>query len=246
MTPGHKRIKRVSNHIMYALVLGLIILMFSACSDKKEPAKDQSAEGSSDTFTFFELGKSSRFSEGVRKNLSRQLGNDAIEKRGLFNLEINYYGFLQEHFPALHALNAQFNPSSGERIEHNILKLMYRYARKKNLPFDFVELIFSNYSRLPLVFKINFKKDEANVIQTLKSKYGEPRLIDWKNKNGQSMVWEKDGDILFVSLVPDQFGKPEYQIRIFFVDNIQTLLEQEKLDREKQELRRAKSGQKAF
>jgi hypothetical protein len=192
------------------------------------------------------LGKSSRFSDSVRKNLNRQLGNDAIAKRSLLDLEINYYGFLQEHFPALQALNLQLNPPTRARVDHNILKLMYRYARKKNLPFDYVELIFSNYSQLPLLFKIDFKEDEANVVQTLKTKYGEPRLIDWKDNTGQSMYWRKNKDVLIVSLVPDQFGNPEYQIRIFFVENIQILLEREKAEIEKRELQRTQSGQKAF
>jgi hypothetical protein len=174
------------------------------------------------------------------------LGNDAIEKRSLLNLEINYYGFLQEHFPALQILNIQLNPTSGERIEHNIVKLMYRYARKKNQPFDFVELVFSNYSQLPLLFKINFKTDEANIVETLKSKYGDPRQIDWKDKGGQSMYWDKNNDILIVSLVPDQFGNPEYQIRIFFVENIKALLATESAEKEKQKRQKARSGKTAF
>ena len=246
MASEKNRINRIPKLILYALVFGLPLLMLSACGDKKEPTTDQSVQGPSESFTFFDLGKNSRFSDGVRKNLNRQLGNDAIEKRSLLSLEINYYGFLQEYFPALQALNIQLNPPSGERIEHNILKLMYRYARKKNLPFDFVELVFSNYSQLPLLFRINFKKDEANIVQTLKSKYGDPRPIDWKDKGGQSMYWNKNNDILIVSLVPDQFGNPEYQIRIFFVENIKALLATESAEKEEQKSQRAKSGKTAF
>jgi hypothetical protein len=246
MTPEQDRIDRKPERILYALVLGLSCLLIFACGDKKESATDQSAQRPSESFTFFDLGKSSRFSESVRKNLDRQLGNDAISKQNPLDLEINYYGFLKKHFPALHALNTQLNPSTARRIEHNILKLMYRYARKKNLPFDYVEFNFSNYTQLPLLFKINFKEDEANIIQTLKSKYGDPQLIDWKNKSGQSMYWQKNDDVLIVSLVPDQFGNPEYQIRIFFVENIRALLEKEETEKEKKELRRAKSGTKAF
>ena len=242
MAPGLQNTKSIPGGIMVMLMLCLLVLMFSACGDNKEPAADKRAPDASESFTFFDMGRNSRYSESVRKGLSRQLGNDAIERRGLLNLEINYYGFLQEHNPALHKLNVQLNPSSGERIEHNISRLMYRYARKKNLPFDFVELIFSNYSQLPLAFKIDLKEDETNVIQTLETKYGEPQQVDWQNKNGQSMFWEKNGDMLFVSLVPDQFGNPKYQIRIFFVNNIQALIEQEKIEKEDQE----KSGQKAF
>ncbi len=246
MSSEQNRKNDIPKFLLYALVFGAALLMISACGEKKEPATDQSAQGESESFTFFNLGKSSRFSDDIRKNLSRQLGNDAIEKRGLLNLEINYYGFLQEHFPGIHALNIQLNPASGERIEHNILKLMYRYARKKNQPFDFVELIFSNYSLLPLLFRINFKSDEANIVETLKSKYGDPRTIDWKDKGGQSMYWDKNNDIFIVSLVPDQFGNPEYQTRIFFVENIKALLATESAEKEEQKRQRAKSGKTAF
>ncbi len=246
MTPEQNRRNHISRALLYVLVFALPLSMISACGDKKETATDQSTQTSSDSFTFFDLGKDSRLSEGVRKNLNRQLGNDAIERRSLLNLEINYYGFLQEHFPALHTLNIELNPTSGERIEHNISKLMYRYARKKDLPFDFVELIFSNYSQHPLLFKINFKEDEAGVVETLKAKYGEPQMIDWQHKNGQSIYWQRNNDVFMVSLVPDQFGNPAYQIRIFFADNIKALLEQEIIEKERQELKRAKSGQKAF
>jgi hypothetical protein len=246
MASEQNKIKKIPKLLLYAVVFGLAPLMLSACGEKEEPATESSAKKPSETFTFFDLGKNSRFSDSVRKNLNRQLGNDAIAKRSPLNLEINYYGFLKEHFPALQAVNVQLNPSTARRVEHNISKLMYRYARKKNQPFDFVELVFSNYSQLPLLFRINFKNDEANIVQTLKSKYGDPRQIDWKDKGGQSMYWDKNNDILIVSLVPDQFGNPEYQIRIFFVENIKALLATESAEKEKQKRQKAKSGKTAF
>ncbi|MGD8723689.1 MAG: hypothetical protein PVG00_07125 [Desulfobacterales bacterium] len=234
MASEQNRRNQTSRTILYALVFALPFLMLSGCGDKNEPAADQNVDSQSESFTFFELGKGSRLSDRVRKNLNQQLGNDAIAKRSLLDLNINYDGFLRAHFPALDALNTQLNPPTRARVDHNITKLMYRYARKKNSPFDYVELIFSNYTQLPLVFKINFKEDESDIVQTLKT------------KNGQSMVWQKYGDVLIVSLVPDQFGNPEYQIRIFFVKNIQALVETEEAEKEKQELRRTQSGQKAF
>ena len=240
------RIHRIPKTTLCALVMGLTLLVFPSCGEKKEPAKDPGVQAQSDSFTFFDLGKNSRLSKSIRNDLRQRLGRDAIEGRGIIDLEINYYGFLDQYFSSLNELNRQLNSPPGERIEHNIVKLMYRYARKENLPFDYVELLFSNYSQLPLLFRINFKKDEANIVQTLKSKYDDPRLIDWKNKGGQSMYWDKNNDILVVSLVPDQFGNPEYQISIFFVENIKALLKTESAEKESQESQRAKSGKTAF
>ena len=200
----------------------------------------------SDSFTFFDLGRQSTLSKSVRNDLKQRLGRHAIEHRSIIDLDINFYGFLKKYFPSLYELNQNLNFPPGERIEHNTVKLMYRYARKENIPFDYVELVFSNYSQRPLLFRINFQKDEANIIETLKTKYGEPLLIDWKDKNGQSMYWEKNEDLLIVSLVPDQFGNPEYQIRIYFVENIKALLATERAEREKTGSQRAKSGKTAF
>jgi hypothetical protein len=240
------RIHCISKPTLFALAMGLTFLVFLSCGEKKEPAENQRVQAQSDSFTFFDLGKNSKLSKSIRSDLRQRLGRDAIEGRGIIDLEINYYGFLEQYFSSLNELNRELNSPAGERIEHNIVKLMFRYARKENLPFDYVELLFSNYSQLPLLFRINFQKDEANIVQTLKSKYGDPRPIDWKNKGGQSMYWDKDNDILIVSLVPDQFGNPEYQIRIFFVENIKALLATESAEKEEQKSQRAKSGKTAF
>jgi hypothetical protein len=221
------------------------MIVFS-CGEKKEAAKKQTAQTPSDSFTFFDLGKQSKLSKSVRNDLNQKLGRDAIERRSIIDLDINFYGFLKKYFPSLYELNQNLNFPPGERIEHNTVKLMYRYTRKKNLPFDYVELVFSNFSQHPLLFRINFQKDEANIIQTLNTKYGQPQHIDWKDRNGESMYWEKNDDLLIVSLVPDQFGNPEYQIRIYFVENIKALIAAERAEKEKTESERAKSGKTAF
>jgi hypothetical protein len=231
---------------LLALVFGLTLLFFYSCGEKKESAENQTAIMSSDSFTFFDLGRQSTLSKSVRNDLKQRLGRHSIEYRSIIDLDINFYGFLKKYFPSLYELNQNLNFPPGERIEHNTVKLMYRYARKEDIPFDYVELVFSNYSQHPLLFRINFQKDEANIIETLKTKYGEPLLIDWKDKNGRSMYWEKNKDLFIVSLVPDQFGNPEYQIRIYFVENIRTLLATERAEKEKAERQRAKSGKTAF
>ena len=232
--------------ILFTLVFAAALWLFSACGEKKEAATKQSSQMPSDSFTFFDLGKQSILSKIVRNDLSQKLGRDAIEYRSIIDLDINFYGFLEKYFPSLSELNRNLNFPPGERIEHNTVKLMYRYTRKKNIPFDYVELVFSNFSQHPLLFRINFQKDEANIIETLKTKYGQPQRVDWKDKNGESMYWKKNSDFLILSLVPDQFGNPEYQIRIYFTENIKALIATETAEKEKTENERAKSGKTAF
>ena len=236
----------IHKFILFGLAFSLTLLFFFSCGEKKESAENQTDQVPSDSFTFFDLGGQSTLSKSVRNDLKQRLGRHAIEHRSIIDLDINFYGFLKKYFPSLYELNQNLNSPAGERIEHNTVKLMYRYARKENVPFDYVELVFSNYSQHPLLFRINFQKDEANIIETLKSKYGDPRLIDWKDKNGQSMYWGKNNDLLIVSLVPDQFGNPEYQIRIYFVENIKALLATESAEKQKAGSQRAKSGKTAF
>ncbi len=232
--------------ILFGLVLCGVLLWVFACGDKKEAAKEPASGTPSDSFTFFDLGKQSKLSKSVRNDLSQKLGRDAIEYRSIIDLDINFYGFLEKYFPSLSELNRNLNFPPGERIEHNTVKLMYRYTHKKNIPFDYVELLFSNFSQHPLLFRINFQKDEANIIETLKTKYGQPQRIDWKDKNGESMYWNKNNDFLILSLVPDQFGNPEYQIRIYFTENIKALIATETAEKEKTQSERAKSGKTAF
>ena len=240
------RIHSIEKPILFGIVLCLALLLVFACGEKKETAKKQTSQKSSDSFTFFDLGKQSTLSKSVRDDLNQKLGRDAIEYRSIIDLDINFYGFLEKYFPSLSELNRKLNFPPGERIEHNTVKLMYRYTRKKNIPFDYVELIFSNFSQNPLLFRINFQKDEANIIETLKTKYGQPQRIDWKDKNGESMYWKKNSDFLILSLVPDQFGNPEYQIRIYFTENIKALIATETSEKEKTQSERAKSGKTAF
>ncbi|UCD78394.1 MAG: hypothetical protein JSW26_23755 [Desulfobacterales bacterium] len=217
-----------------------------SCSDGKEPSEEAALPDDTESFTFFDIGRTTKFSGQIRQELEEKLGRDAIERRSILDLEINYRGFIKKYFPRLENLNRQLNFPPGERVEHNTVKLMYRYAQRQNVPFDYVELVFSEYTQTPIMFKINFKKDEANIIETLKKKYGNPKIIDWSENNGQSMHWEKDADFLIVSLVPDQFGKHEYQIAIYFADNLKQLIDTERAEKEEKEQQRAKTGEKAF
>ena len=231
------------------LCTACIILFYSflmSCSDGREPAQTGSGNVIPDSFTFFDLGANTKLTHQVRKELEEKLGRDAIQDRNIIDLEINYRGFLKKYFPDLDALNRRLNFPPGERVEHNAVKLMYRYAQKKNVPFEYVELVFSDYTHTPLFFRIHFPKDEANIVETLKTKYGQPTIVDWKEQNGESMVWKKHMDYLVVSMVPNQFGIHEYQIIIYFVRNLNQLIDTEIKAKEIKEEKRSQSGKTAF
>jgi hypothetical protein len=224
-----------------------VILILTACGDSRPP--DDSAAPAAvlpESFTFFDLGINSRLNEDVRRELGNKLGPDAIEHRSIMDLEINYKGFLKNNFPGLNELNRKLNFPPRERVEHNTVKLMYRYALKKNVPFDYVELVFSNYTRAPLLFRINFREDDTAIVKTLEAKYGQPQVISWQEENGQSMYWRKNGDFLIVSLVPDQFGNPTYQIVIYFVKHLEQLVATEQKERKENSRERTQSGKTAF
>jgi len=221
-------------------------LALMSCSDSREPGQEAPLPADAESFTFFDIGRTTKFSDQLRDELENKLGRDAIQRRNVLDLEINYHGFIKKYFPSLEDLDQQLNFPPRERVEHNTVKLMYRYAQKQNVPFDYVELIFSDYTGTPILFKIHFKKDEAHIIDTLKEKYGNPKIIDWKQRNGSSMYWKKEADYLIASLVPDQFGQHEYQINIYYVDNLKRLIETESKEKEKREQQRVKTGGKAF
>ena len=149
--------------------------------------------------------------------------------RNTMDLQLNTEDdFLETHFPRLARLNRGLNLPAGERVEHNTTQLTYRYAVKKELPFSYVELLFSRYTGMPLVIRVMFETDTLDILGSLKEKYGPPREVPWKAKNGKTLFWEKNGDFLFYCFVPNQFGIPEYRVSICFTRRIAALFEMEK------------------
>jgi hypothetical protein len=237
---------RLKSAALQAVFVIFFLHLMLACGDEQKTGELSPSPPKPESFTFFDIGVNTQLTGAVRKDLGDKLGRDAIEKRNIIDLEMNYRGFLKKYFPELFELNQQLNYPPGQRVDHDTVKLMYRYAQRKNIPFDYAELIFSNYTQLPLLIRVRFKRDEAGVIKTLEEKYGPPQIIEWQEAGGTSMFWTKKRDFLILSKVPDQFGNPEYQVAIYFVANLEELLAVEAKAREESEKQKTKTGRKAF
>ena len=227
--------------ITSVIVFTIIVVLFKN-SKKTEISETRPAEKGVAGFTFFDLGENSEFSSNIRDKLRDRLGSDAIEYWSTLDLATNYKGFLQNYFPELYALNKRLNSPVGERVEHNTIKLTYRYARRKNLPFDYVELIFSNYTKKPLLFYIKSKKEGLGVIDTLKKKYGEAKTVDWEKEEGRSLYWGKNRSVLILSISDDRYGKPVYYTMIYYVPNLEELLSIEQQEIKHKEEKIKKNG----
>ncbi len=225
-------------------LLGLTATLLVGCSGDEQTAPQPPihAEG----FTFFDVGATTPFSDTLRDRLRKSLGPDAIAYRNIINLEVNGEGFLQDHFPDLHQLNLRLNTPPGERVEHNTVKLMYRYARNNDLPFSYVELVFSNHTGRPLFIHIYSRRDIADVLRTLEDKFGKPNKIDLPQESGQAVYWRDKKNVLLATNAPTRRGDQDYRLMIYFADNIEQLVSLEEKERREKEEERRRAGEKAF
>lgn len=228
-----------------AILLGLTLALFViACSSEEKVSTAEQSRP--DSFTFFDVGGTTLFSESLRDQLGESLGSDAIEYRSIIDLEVEGKKLLPQYFPEVADLNARLNSPLGERIEHNTIKLMYRYAGRKNLPFSYVEFMFSNYTRRPLFIRIESEKDIAGIIDTLEEKYGRPQNITPKDSNDRILYWKNNRDVFLVVVFANRRGDLEYRMMIYYFDNLEELLATEEQERRAQEEKRKSAGKSAF
>lgn len=207
------------------LISAIISAVFLAtgCGDKRVASVAEQPE----SFQFFDIGANTVLDDGLQDALRVRLGREAVETRNPIDLETQYEGFLGEHFKTLQALDKRLNPSEGGRSEHPSVKLRYRYMDPEAVAFDYVELIFCGYTRRPLVFRIHSKQPASEMKSVFVEKYGEPSVVPWGRKNQHTWWWSKHGDILMLSAKANQFDALETEIMIYFVRNLEFLLDRE-------------------
>ena len=226
-----------------SFLLAVAVLLLISCSTDEQPPDVSRSQ--TDGITFFDVGAETVFSDALRDRLRKNLGPDAIAYRSTIDLEFNTKGFLQRQFPILHDLNQRLNTPAGERVEHDTVKLMYRYAVKENLPFSYVELVFSNNSGKPLLIQVR-SRDLSDIIRTLEEKYGSPQAIDQPAEEGRFFFWRDHQDVLLVSIIPTWRGDKEYRLVIYYVDNLEKMVAIEEKERRQKEEERRRAGEKIF
>ena len=129
--PAMRLLKNIKFQISIAVLFGLIlvgfILVLVVHQDAPETVSENGApKQRTDSFTFFDLGSHTVFTEAVREKLSGRLGSDAIGNWTTIDLELSHKDLLREHFPILDDLNRNLNNAAGARVEHNTIQLTYR------------------------------------------------------------------------------------------------------------------------
>ncbi|MEA2060661.1 MAG: hypothetical protein U9P10_09200 [Thermodesulfobacteriota bacterium] len=223
-------------HIPFFLLIHLILsaLLLTSCSDSSEKsAPPPFPEDEASSFSFFDVTRHTILSKALRNRLNTLLGNEAVETRTTIDLTINSDSFFQTHFSHFYQLNKKLNSETGERVEHNTVNIVFRYAETRGLPFEYVGFLFSDDTKRPLMIKARFKTDDLNIKTRLYNEYGKAETIMWNRKKGKSLCWRKDMDILVLSFVPDEFGNIEYELVIYFAHALEALVDKEHEEKEK-------------
>lgn len=226
------------------LVLLTACLGLFGCGGKDSSPPPDS--GGPESFTFFEVGAQTVLTDSVRDRLRDQLGRPGVSQRNVLDLTIRSPEFLSQYFPGLADLHRKLNGTSGARVEHDTVRLDYRYMDRDATPFDRVQMTFDGETRKPLLVRIQTRRDGEAVAAALAEAHGPPRIIDAGPGIQQSRVWTREGDVLVFSVDEAAAGIPEYRIAIFYVNSLRRLVEREAARREARQARERDAINQAF
>jgi hypothetical protein len=200
----------------------------------------------SDSFTFFDISRTTILDHDLRDRLSETLGSDAIAHATPIDLSIVDPAFMQAHLPEVYQLNQRLNPPLGERREHPTTRLTYLRAESHAMPFRSIELVFSNLNGRPLYFAITPTAAFPDNIATLTAKYGPPREVDTDDRDAPVRIWAREGDYLVESRFRRRNGRLSQDLRIYFMDNLKHLADSEEQARRQQDRNTRQAGEGAF
>jgi hypothetical protein len=203
-------------------------------------------KNTTDTFTFFGLGPGTTLSNNLQDRLENLLGNGGVETRTTIDLTMDGVTDFAGHFPRLAALHQALNYLPRQRVQHDTTQLTYHYARKQNVPFDRVRLVFWEERDTPLYFSLYAKRDGEDFIQTIREKHGDPQEFGDETQTGRVLYWQKENALLIISITRNRIGFNEYNFGIYYLDNLTALAETEKTAREAAEEEKEKTGELVF
>jgi hypothetical protein len=248
MTPSQQRYLLIGLLVAGAVIvlMAVVIALTRSQRDIQVASPAAQAPSSSGGFSFFNVDRTTVLTHALRENLSDTLGSDAIAHATPIDLTVVSPGFLQTHLPQIATLNRGFNPPLGGRREHDTTRLTYHRAESRQMPFRYVELVFSSRNGLPLYFLIEPTADFADSTATLSAKYGSPRQVETEEQRYPVQIWEKDGDVLVASTFERRNGRLSQQLRMYFVDNLRLLLQAEEEARRREDRQTRRAAERAF
>jgi len=247
MTPSQQR-----NLLLTLLVVGLLVLITATFialtrSQRAIPMAAPADTGSaSDGFAFFGVNHATVLDHDLRKRLSDALGSDAIAHASPIDLTIVGPVFMQTQLPDIDRLNQRLNPPLGERREHDTTRLTYLRAESHAMPFQHIELVFSNITGQPLYFIIKPTEEFSDSMATLTAKYGPPREAEADDRELPVRIWKQGGDYLVATRFRRRNGRLSQDLRIYFMDNLKRLAVSEEQARHRQDGRTRQAGENAF
>ncbi|TWI75542.1 hypothetical protein LZ24_00589 [Desulfobotulus alkaliphilus] len=222
---------RVLFFFIVLVIICIFFLMFFL-NQKSVKLPRNAEQKSSESFTFFDVGENTVLTKAKLKDLRRILGQHRLENLTPVYLDFVHRGWLAKYFPDLEAFDIVFEkPRLRDPIASNTIKLHYRYAHQKNIPFRDIRFVFSRYTNKPLLLFLRLPGDGNIVINNLKNTHGMPQTIENVKIPGPGPVyfWERGEDLLVTSVLSDRYGKPETHIFIFYGKNAeifkQTIME---------------------
>ncbi len=247
MTPVQQR-----NLILALAAVGFLIVVIATGIALTRSQRDIQITAPAETtssptgFSFFELDQTTVLTRDLRKSLAQLLGSDAIAHATPIDLTVINRQFTQTHLPVLDELNRRLNPPMGERKEHDTTRLTYHRAQRHDMPFRYIELVFSNTTGRPLYFVINPSENFENNIATLKAKHGAPRMVSTSAQAPPVHIWEREGGILVATAFPRRSGRQSQELHIFFIENLKEFVKSEHRSLSEKKGNTRNAGRRAF
>ncbi|MBU4470462.1 MAG: hypothetical protein L6301_16900 [Desulfobacteraceae bacterium] len=204
-----------------AVILSLFFLV-TACGKKEtEGPESNGNEPFPESFTFFNMESNTLLNDSTLEELKKAFGANAVTRRTTLDLEIHQRGLLAKEFAELAGLNEKLNGVSNERVEHDTTLLTYRYPPETNKFFKYIRIWFSNLNNKPLMVEILTEAGSQHLIDGIREKYGKPKSVALESDRESLEYWVLSRDTLMVSKTQNRYGADIYQIKIYFVNNME-------------------------